>query len=162
MEKRLYRSSHNRVFLGVCSGIGEYFNTDPVIIRVIAMILTVITGVIPGIIVYLVIALVVPLEGSTMSSPRESLNENIADMRDTTVKMGQDIQNSLEKRPENADSTRPSSSSNNGIVLLGLIIIVIGIFFLIGTIFGWFWRFAWPLLLIAAGLVIIVLVARRR
>ena len=162
MEKRLYRSSHNRVFLGVCGGLGEYFNTDPVIIRVIAVILTVITSVVPGIIVYLIIALVIPLEGSTISSPRDSLNENLADMRDTTVKMGQDIQKSLENRPENTGPTRPSSSSNNGVILLGLIIIIIGILFLMGTIFGWFWRFTWPVLLIAAGLIIIVLVARRR
>ncbi len=31
--KRLYRSVKNKVICGVCGGIGEYFNVDPVIIR---------------------------------------------------------------------------------------------------------------------------------
>ena len=33
--KRLYRSVKNKVFCGVCGGIGEYFQVDPVIIRLI-------------------------------------------------------------------------------------------------------------------------------
>ena len=34
MDKRLYRSNTNRVIGGVCGGIGEYFNIDPVLVRV--------------------------------------------------------------------------------------------------------------------------------
>ena len=34
-SKRLYRSVKNKVLCGVCGGIGEYFNVDPVIIRLI-------------------------------------------------------------------------------------------------------------------------------
>ena len=34
-QKRLYKSSTNRVLCGVCGGIGEYFNIDPTIIRLI-------------------------------------------------------------------------------------------------------------------------------
>lgn len=30
--KRLYRSRENRVLCGVCGGIAEYFNVDPVLI----------------------------------------------------------------------------------------------------------------------------------
>ncbi|MFW6226097.1 MAG: PspC domain-containing protein [bacterium] len=33
--KKLYRNSNNVVIGGVCSGLGEYFNIDPVIIRVV-------------------------------------------------------------------------------------------------------------------------------
>lgn len=32
--KRLYRSRTNRVLGGVCAGIGNYMNVDPVLIRV--------------------------------------------------------------------------------------------------------------------------------
>ena len=31
MDKKLKRSSSDRVLAGVCGGIGEYFNTDPVV-----------------------------------------------------------------------------------------------------------------------------------
>lgn len=37
--KKLYRSVKNKVICGVCGGIGEYFNVDPVIIRLIWVIL---------------------------------------------------------------------------------------------------------------------------
>ena len=30
--RRLYRSSADRMLLGVCGGIGEYLNVDPIII----------------------------------------------------------------------------------------------------------------------------------
>ena len=35
--KRLFRSRDNRIIAGVCGGIGEYFDVDPVLIRVIAI-----------------------------------------------------------------------------------------------------------------------------
>ena len=33
--KRLTKSDDNRVLCGVCGGIGEYFNVDPVVIRLL-------------------------------------------------------------------------------------------------------------------------------
>jgi phage shock protein PspC (stress-responsive transcriptional regulator) len=42
--KRLYRSKDNKVVAGICGGIGEYFNADPVIVRVLAVALAFITG----------------------------------------------------------------------------------------------------------------------
>jgi len=38
-EKRLFRSVSKKAIGGVCAGIADYFNLDPVIIRVIAIIL---------------------------------------------------------------------------------------------------------------------------
>ena len=35
MEKKLYRSNTNKMLCGVCGGIGEYFNIDPTIVRLI-------------------------------------------------------------------------------------------------------------------------------
>ena len=35
MEKRLYRSDENKVICGVCGGLGEYFNIDPTIVRLL-------------------------------------------------------------------------------------------------------------------------------
>ncbi len=90
MEHRLYRSRHNRVFLGVCGGLGEYFHVDPVIIRVIAVLLL-IPGVFPAIIAYFVLAIIIPLEGSTADTPRDTFRENVSDMRDTTAGLGDEI-----------------------------------------------------------------------
>ena len=38
-SKRLYRSSTDKIFLGVCGGIGEYLDVDPTIIRLLAVVL---------------------------------------------------------------------------------------------------------------------------
>lgn len=45
---------------GLLGGIGEYFDTDPVLIRVLYLMVSVFTGVIPGIIAYFLGALIVP------------------------------------------------------------------------------------------------------
>lgn len=39
--KKLYRSHSSRYLAGVCGGIGEYFNIDPNIVRIIAVLLAV-------------------------------------------------------------------------------------------------------------------------
>jgi phage shock protein C len=59
--KKLYRSRSNRVIAGVCGGLADYFNTDPTIIRIIAVILL-LPGGLPGLLPYLILWAVVPLE----------------------------------------------------------------------------------------------------
>ncbi|NQT33735.1 PspC domain-containing protein [bacterium] len=56
-SKRLYRSMDNRLLAGVCSGLGEYFEIDPVIIRIIWIILG-IGGY--GILLYMLFWLIIP------------------------------------------------------------------------------------------------------
>jgi len=55
--KRLYRSRSNRWIAGVCGGLGEYLNIDPIIVRILAII-------IPGFgwLAYLICALLIPSE----------------------------------------------------------------------------------------------------
>lgn len=44
MQKKLYRSSTSKVIAGVCGGIGEYFDVDPVFVRILAVLLVFATG----------------------------------------------------------------------------------------------------------------------
>ncbi len=60
MAKRLYRSNKDRVLGGVCGGIAEYFDIDPVIIRIIAIILA-LPGGLPGVVPYIILWFMVPL-----------------------------------------------------------------------------------------------------
>lgn len=55
--KRLFKSSSNRVFCGVCGGLGEYFNIDPTIIRLL-WVLIACTG--AGFVAYIVAAIIMP------------------------------------------------------------------------------------------------------
>jgi phage shock protein C len=58
--KKLYRSDKDKVMGGIIGGLGEYFDTDPVLLRLITLFLALATGVIPGVIAYLIALLVVP------------------------------------------------------------------------------------------------------
>jgi len=48
------------VFAGVIGGIGEYFDTDPVLLRVAWIAITVFSGVLPGLVIYILAAIIVP------------------------------------------------------------------------------------------------------
>jgi len=57
--KRLYRSGRNRVLVGICGGLGDYFDVDPTIVRLIWVILTLISfGM--GILAYLIAWVIIP------------------------------------------------------------------------------------------------------
>lgn len=57
MQKKLQRSLDSKIF-GVCGGLGEYFDIDPTIIRIIFLVALVTFG--TGLLLYLVLALVMP------------------------------------------------------------------------------------------------------
>jgi len=57
MDKKLYRNTSNKMIAGVCSGLGEYLNIDPTIIRLIWALIS-LTG--AGIVAYLIAALIIP------------------------------------------------------------------------------------------------------
>lgn len=59
--KKLYRSETNRRIAGVCGGIGEYFNVDPTIVRIVFLLLL-LPGGVPGILLYLLLWLLIPNE----------------------------------------------------------------------------------------------------
>lgn len=60
---RLYKSSKDKVFEGVCGGLGEYFNIDPVIIRLVWVVLVIFGG--TGVLAYLIAMLIIPKNPET-------------------------------------------------------------------------------------------------
>ncbi|MFH0828381.1 MAG: PspC domain-containing protein [Candidatus Omnitrophota bacterium] len=56
--KRIYRSSKERVIAGVCGGMGEYFDKDPVLFRIIFVLVTLLFGF--GVLAYLVFWVSIP------------------------------------------------------------------------------------------------------
>src|SRR6056297_60367 len=72
MEKKIYRSQKNKVIGGVCGGIGEYFDIDPVLIRLIFIILFFSFGI--GFLGY-IIACIIILENSLDNVSIEVYND---------------------------------------------------------------------------------------
>lgn len=67
--RKLYRSRNERMIAGVCGGLGEYFNIDPTLIRLLFVFLALAGG--PGLVAYIVLLIVVPeepLSGQNMPS----------------------------------------------------------------------------------------------
>ncbi len=60
MQKRIYRSRREKVFAGVAGGLAEYFEVDPVFIRLIFILLTFLSGI--GIIGYIACIFLIPKE----------------------------------------------------------------------------------------------------
>ncbi len=63
IRRRLYRDGDNRVLGGVCSGMGAYFNIDPVILRIIFVLVLFMGG--ASIPVYIILWIVVPKAKTT-------------------------------------------------------------------------------------------------
>jgi len=73
--RRLLRSRSNRVIGGVCGGLGQYFNVDPILFRIAAVVLTLVGG--AGLLAYLAALVLMPSEpadGAAAQPPAEGRN----------------------------------------------------------------------------------------
>ena len=59
-QKRLYRSKTNRIFTGICGGLGEYLDIDPTALRLVWVLVVVFTGIFPGVLADFIAMFVVP------------------------------------------------------------------------------------------------------
>ena len=160
MERRLYRSRSDRMLWGVCGGLAKYFDIDPTIVRIIAVLLVFANGL--GIIAYIIMAIVVPLEGSKVTTPKEVVEENVEEMKETASELGREVHSTLVG--EEGESEEVAKLRHRRLSILGIILIVLGILFLLGSfnLFWWFhWGNLWPLILVAIG-VLIILSTRRK
>jgi phage shock protein C len=60
-KKTLRRSRHNRIFAGVCGGLGEFFGLSPFWFR-LAFLIALIPGGVPGFLLYLLLWIIIPKE----------------------------------------------------------------------------------------------------
>ncbi|QQS37872.1 MAG: PspC domain-containing protein [Ignavibacteriales bacterium] len=136
MEKKLYRSYKDKMLGGVAGGIGEYFEIDSTIIRIIFLVTLFMGG--TGIIAYLILWVLVPQQifiPNMVSADSNSQNSNIP--------KSNLIDNYFAEQEE---------KKNKRSMTLGIILIVFGVIFLADNFlprisFGDFW----PILLIGIG-----------
>jgi phage shock protein C len=135
-ERRLFRSTSNRMIAGVCGGLGVYFNLDATLIRILVVLLAFADGV--GILLYVILWVVVPEEGTL--SPRDASGR---------VK---DFVDDVSGRTHSA--VRGGGARN----LIGFALILLGLFALAGQMlpYRWVrWELFWPLLLVIFGFYIL-------
>ncbi len=59
-RKRLFRSRSERWLAGVCGGIGDYFNIDATVIRILFILFGLVFG--SGLLFYIILWILIPLE----------------------------------------------------------------------------------------------------
>lgn len=132
MAKRLYRSRNDRVIAGICGGLGEYFDIDPTIFRIIFVVAVVAGGV--SALLYILGMIVIPEEPAVTTSKNEHSKPE-----DHTPKT---VENSVKK------SGRSDSSATGGVIL-----ILVGVLFLLNNLLNInVWGNFWPLILVVVGL----------
>jgi phage shock protein C len=157
-DRRLHRSRRDRVFLGVCGGLGEYFASDPLFIRLVFVFIALTGGI--GILAYLLLAIILPEEGAETATGQDGLRRNLASLRTNAGEIAGDLRASLGSRTEESgmesdDATRQRRTQQLG----GLVLIGLGLIFFASNLgwFAWFdWGTFWPLILIIIGLAILI------
>lgn len=73
--KRLYRSKKDSIIGGVCGGIGEYFNIDTVIVRILWLVFVFLAG--AGVLAYIVAWIIIPSQDKVVKgeSPGKIFDE---------------------------------------------------------------------------------------
>lgn len=135
-RKRIYRDPENRLIGGVCSGIAEYFNIDPVIVRILFVIAFFAWG--SGVLLYLVLWFIVP-QAVTTAQKLEMRGEPI-----TVSNIQKSIKDEYEQIKTNVKRGKPNDFISRLGDLLGQIVqlfakafsIIFGVIFLIGGIAG--------------------------
>lgn len=122
-QARLLRSETDKMLGGVCGGLADYLNIDPVLVRLAFVVLVLASGL--GLVVYLLLWAIMPAPSQAQPAIRV-MDEGVSD-------------------PAQLKS-RFSPAATVGIVL-----ILFGGFFLLSQM-GWVNSAFWPLVLIGAGL----------
>jgi phage shock protein C len=155
IDRRLHRSRRDRVLFGVCSGLGEYFEIDPVLIRLGFVLITLAGG--AGILAYLALAIVLPEEGAPDEPGQAALRRNLESLRANAGELTGDLRAGLGGAAQ--DEARATRSRQ----VAGLLLIGLGLLFLagnLGWLAWWTWREFWPVVLIVLGLAILLRRAR--
>lgn len=87
--RRLHRSSSNKMLLGVCGGLGEHFDIDPTILRLLFVLGLFLGG--TSIVLYIVLAVIMPSDRGMEMEPREAarqtVDEAVDDLKAATDKL---------------------------------------------------------------------------
>lgn len=155
--KHLYKSCKNKMLAGVCGGLAEYFDVDPVLVRIIFIVFTIFGGF--AVLAYIIGAIIIPY------SPLEPGEVSAASSSSSTPP------------PQPAQSAQPTqptpstSTHNSGALIFGVVLMVLGAYFLMRNIpvfHNFYWWIHWhireyivPVILIMIGTALLIKGSRK-
>jgi phage shock protein PspC (stress-responsive transcriptional regulator) len=136
MERRLYRSQKDKIIGGVSGGLGEYFEIDPVIVRIVFVVLTVAGG--WGVLAYALCWIIIP--------PNPAHHPSAV----------YDVQSPSPKKRKAGGETPPPTPqppSRTPGTVGGIILVLLGVLLLGHNLVPRFdlWEY-WPVILVLAGI----------
>ena len=182
MNKRLYRSTKDSKLAGVSGGIAEFFNIDPVLVRISFIFLT-FFGLF-GLFLYIVLAIVIPIqpvdganakmndekqpqnESDNIEKDFENIGKNVenlgknfgAKMEDFGKDFGAKMENFGKEIEEKAENFSKNSTTGKFFLsVIGTLFIGLGATILIAKFCPYFrFEFYFPTILILCGIVLIL------
>lgn len=171
--------STDRVIAGVCGGLARHFDVDPVIIRLAFVVAAIAGG--AGILAYVVLWIVMPPAGVAATSG-STFATGVRTMATEVAGIGREVHDSFAGPGAAAPPPPPppvsstagavpgwtstpyvSRRSHRSAPFLGLVLVVLGIWLLLGNLGVLDWasaRYVWPAVLVVLGLTL--LLRRRR
>lgn len=141
MTKKLYRSKQNKVIAGICGGIGNYFDIDPIIIRILLVVAAFSGGV--GLLVYFIAWIIIPKEEINY----QEINTQPNNVYQQTTSSFENVNN------ENLSS----DSKSNSKYFFGYALIIIGALILFDDYVNLLnFKYIFPIILIISGLYLII------
>lgn len=170
--KKLYRAQQERIVAGVAGGLGEYFNIDPVLVRIIFVALALVHGL--GILLYVLFWLIVPNQdggnigdkvagfSAVLKRSEEKLANKIKELKKSEGKgQAADDEPVVTQEAPATEQPQPAGPSwfHDKKRMVGLAIIILGgAYFLSGLLnVSWFkWDLFWPIALVIVGFYLLV------
>jgi phage shock protein PspC (stress-responsive transcriptional regulator) len=106
MAKRIYRSRKIKILGGVCGGIANYLDIDPVVVRLLWAFFCLAWGF--GVVAYVICWIVIPLEPEVQEAPTE----------------GETAKN---EKAKEAEVVTPSAEKESSLLLMGIFLISLGV-----------------------------------
>lgn len=143
-EKKLYRSNTIRTIGGVCGGLAEHFNIDPVVVRAAFVLAALFGG--GGVLIYIILWIVIPDKPILLNNTANNDSINTDFNKQSTM------ENEFETKQQRRDKRNHHSNLTGGLILITL-----GILFLIDRFvpqvnFG----DLWPVILIVIGITLLI------
>ena len=142
---------------GVVGGMAEYFDIDPVLVRLAWVVFCFVTAGM-GLLLYIVMAIIMPRQETVDAEPLDDEQEDVTASGDRAAEPHPRM-----RGPRGRSAMGDGAGRRRNVV--AMILIVVGALALVANLdlFSWFtWDVFWPLLLIGIGAALLIGRARRR
>lgn len=159
MAKKLYRSQPDKIIAGVAGGLAEYFEVDPMIVRLLFILITIIGG--SGVLIYIILWLLLPRDPNEPAIiNEEKVKEFASEIKEKAQDLKEDWQNKrAEKEAVKAEIKAARADKKSG-RFFGWLLVALGLAFLLKDFVPHWFAYQifsfWPVAIVAVGLYLVM------